>query len=124
MNSVCLVFVHLTPQTANGDAIISAVFTVVAQKTPAEDNANLAFLDKFQDYKSATNAIFVSEYSNRLQLMHPHMLLLYTLALLSWPNTLGAKVVPLCTNLQVFLMCVMWGCGMMVMVRRAPLDKN
>jgi hypothetical protein len=74
---------------------------VIAQKTPAEDNANLAFLDKFQDYKTATNPIFISEFSNRLQLMHPHMLVLYTLALLSWPTALSQKILPLCTNLKL-----------------------
>jgi len=62
---------------------------VVAQKTPAEDNAGLAYVDKFRDYKSAINAIFVSEYSDKLQLLHPHPLLAYTLALMAWPQALA-----------------------------------
>ena len=62
---------------------------IIAQKTPAEDNANLVFIDKFQDYKSAINPIFISEFSDKLQTMHPHHLLTYMFALFAWPSALG-----------------------------------
>jgi len=74
---------------------------VVAQKTPAEDNANMAYLDKFLDYKTATNPIFVYEFTNRLQLMHPHMLFLYLCVLIQWPSTLSTKLLPLAKNLEL-----------------------
>uniref|UniRef100_UPI002FE4FB02 NDUFS1b n=1 Tax=Euglena gracilis TaxID=3039 RepID=UPI002FE4FB02 len=67
---------------------------VIAQKTPAEDNAALAYIDKFGDYKSAINSIFISEFSDKLQLMHPHQLLTYAFALLAWPRAL-ARLLPL-----------------------------
>ena len=67
---------------------------ILAQKTPAEDNADLAFLDKFQDYKTATNPIFISEFGDKLQLMHPHLLLTYLFGLFSHPKAL-ANILPL-----------------------------
>lgn len=74
---------------------------LIAQKTPAEDNSDFAFIDKFQDYKTSNDPIFISEFSDKLQLMHPHLLLTYMFGLMSFPSVLSANILPLCVNMKL-----------------------
>eukprot|EP00994_Dinema_validum_P003916 NODE_1937_length_804_cov_83.849007_g1535_i0.p1 GENE.NODE_1937_length_804_cov_83.849007_g1535_i0~~NODE_1937_length_804_cov_83.849007_g1535_i0.p1 ORF type:complete len:222 (+),score=36.19 NODE_1937_length_804_cov_83.849007_g1535_i0:67-732(+) len=58
-------------------------------------------MDKFLDYKTSADPIFYSEYSDKLQMQHPHVLLTYMFNLLLWPSVLSKNIVPGCNNLHL-----------------------